>query len=43
MAYTVGAVLYGLGKKRRYIHSVFHLFVILGSVLHGISVLFYAL
>ncbi len=43
IAYTVGAILYGLGKKGRYIHSVFHLFVILGSILHGISVLFYAL
>ena len=33
IAYTVGAVFYGLGKKRRYIHSVFHLFVLLGSIL----------
>ena len=31
--YTVGSVLYLLGKKsrRRYIHSVFHLFVVFGS------------
>ncbi|MBO5798361.1 MAG: hemolysin III family protein, partial [Clostridia bacterium] len=27
IAYTVGAVLYGLGKKHRYMHAVFHLFV----------------
>lgn len=39
--YTVGAVLYGLGKKRRYAHSVFHLFVVFGSVLHFFCILFY--
>lgn len=43
IAYTVGAVLYGLGKKRRYMHSVFHLFVVLGSVLHFFSIFFYVI
>ncbi len=43
IAYTVGAVLYGLGKKRRYMHSVFHLFVILGSVLHFFCIFFYVI
>ena len=38
ICYTVGAVLYGLGKKLPYIHGVFHLFVLAGSVLHTISV-----
>ncbi len=33
--YTVGAVLYGLGKRVPYMHSVFHLFVLMGSVLHA--------
>ena len=41
--YTVGAILYGLGKKHRYMHSVFHLFVVLGSVMQYISILFYIL
>ena len=36
--YTVGAALYGVGKKIPYIHPVFHLFVLGGSVLHTISV-----
>ncbi len=36
VAYTLGAVFYGIGSKMKYIHSVFHLFVILGSVLHYI-------
>lgn len=34
VAYTVGAVLYVIGKKQKYIHSVWHLFVLLGSILH---------
>ena len=43
VAYTVGAVLYGIGKKRRYFHSVFHIFVLLGSVLQAVCILFYVL
>ena len=41
--YTVGAVLYGLGKKRRYVHSLFHIFVVLASVLHFFSIFFYVI
>lgn len=43
IAYTAGAVCYGLGRKRRYIHSVFHLFVVAGSVLHALCILLYVL
>ena len=43
IAYTVGAVLYGIGKKRRYFHSVFHIFVLLGSVLQAVCILFFVL
>lgn len=43
IAYTIGAVLYGLGKKHRYMHSVFHLFVVAGSILQFICILFYVL
>ena len=43
IAYTVGAVLYGLGGKRKWMHSVFHLFVVLGSALQFFSILGYAL
>lgn len=41
IAYTVGAVLYGLGKKHRYMHSVFHVFVVLGSLMQFFCILFY--
>lgn len=41
IAYTVGAVLYGLGKRIKYMHSIFHLFVVLGSVLQFICIIGY--
>ena len=41
--YTVGAVLYGLGKKRRYMHSIFHFFVVAGSIAQFICIFFYVL
>ena len=43
IAYTVGAVLYGIGGKKRWMHSVFHIFVVLGSGLQFLSILGYAL
>ena len=41
--YTIGAILYGIGKKRKYIHSVFHLSVFLGNLLHVLCVLLYVI
>ena len=41
--YTLGAILYGLGKKVRYMHSVFHLFVLAGCIIQSFSILFYAI
>ena len=38
-AYTVGAVLYGVGKRVKFMHSVFHLLVLAGSVFHYICIL----
>ena len=45
IAYTIGAVLYGIaGKKNvRYMHSVFHIFVVIGSGLQFIAILLYVL
>ncbi len=43
IAYTLGAILYGIGKRKRYFHSLFHLFVIAGSVLHFFMILFYVI
>ena len=41
--YTVGAVLYVIGKKRKYIHSVFHVFVDIACVLQAVCILRYVL
>ena len=43
LAYTVGAVLYGLGRTVRYMHAIFHLFVIAGSVLQFVCIYFYVI
>ena len=43
IAYTVGAVLYSIGKKRKYMHSVFHLFILLGSLLQFFCILLYVM
>ena len=39
--YTIGAILYVLGSKIRYIHSLFHFFVIVASILHYFFIYFY--
>ena len=43
IAYTIGAVLYGIGSKMRWMHSVFHIFVVLGSVLQFVAIFCYCL
>ena len=41
--YTVGAVLYAVGKKHKDLPSLFHIFVLGGSILHFLSIFFYVL
>ena len=43
VAYTIGSILYGLGKKKKWMHSIFHLFIVAGSVLHFFAIILYAL
>ena len=43
IVYTIGAILYGIGTKCRYMHSVFHLFVLAGSTLQALCILLYVL
>ncbi|MCL2176408.1 MAG: hemolysin III family protein [Firmicutes bacterium] len=43
VAYTVGVLFYRAGRKTKYIHSVWHIFVLLGSVLQFISIYFFVL
>lgn len=39
--YTIGAVLYIVGHKKKFFHTYFHVFVDLGSLLHFLAILFY--
>ena len=41
ISYSIGAILYWLGKKKRYMHSVFHVFVLAGSVLQWLAIYLY--
>ena len=41
IVYTIGAVLYGIGKKKKYMHSIFHLCIFAGSLLHFLCILLY--
>ena len=43
IAYTIGAIIYGIGKKRKYFHSIFHLFILLGSILQFFCILLYVM
>ena len=38
IVYTIGAVLYGIGSKKKYFHSLFHVFVLVGAILMFISI-----
>jgi hemolysin III len=42
IAYTVGAIIYSF-KKIKFNHAIFHVFVLLGSACHFVSVYFYVL
>ncbi len=40
ISYTVGAILYSF-KRLKYNHAIFHIFVLLGSLFHFISIYYY--
>lgn len=41
--YSLGAILYGLGKNHKWMHSIFHLFILLGSLLQFFCILLYVM
>lgn len=43
IAYTIGAVLYGIGSKKPYFHSIFHFFCLVGTALHFFSIYLFVL
>lgn len=43
ITYTVGAILYGIGSRKPWFHSIFHIFVVLGSFLQFLAIFLYVL
>lgn len=41
--YTIGAILYGLGRKIKYMHSIFHFCILIASILQFFCILFYVM
>lgn len=43
IAYTGGIIFYKLGQNKKYFHAIFHIFTLIGSILHALCVIFYVL
>ena len=43
IAYTLGTIFYALGRKKKYMHSIFHLFILAGTILQFFCIIFYVL
>lgn len=43
IVYTLGAVAYGLGKKHKWMHSIFHVACVVGSLLHFFCILLFVM
>ncbi|MCI9000386.1 MAG: hemolysin III family protein [Clostridia bacterium] len=43
IVYTLGAICYIIGKKHKYIHTVFHICVLIASFLHFLCILLYVI
>lgn len=43
--YTIGAVIYAAGKRsgRKYMHSVFHIFVDIASIMHSLGIIIFVM
>ena len=43
VSYTIGAIFYGLGRNHKYMHSIFHLLIVLGSLLQFLCIIIYVM
>ena len=43
IAYTLGMIFYVLGRKTHYVHGVFHIFILAGSVLQFVAIFKYCI
>ena len=40
ITYTIGSIIYIIGSKYKYFHSIFHFYVLFGSIFHLLSIMF---
>ena len=38
IVYTIGSILYGIGAKKKWFHSVFHVFCLVGTICQAIGI-----
>lgn len=43
IVYTLGMIFFSIGRKKPYFHSIFHLFILAGSILQFFGILFYCM
>lgn len=43
IVYTIGAIFYGLGRNIKYMHSIFHILIVIASVLQFLCILLYVM
>ena len=39
--YTIGSILFGVGAKKKYMHSIFHFLILVACIMHFFAVLLY--
>ena len=43
IVYTIGAIVYGIGKKKKWMHSIFHILCVISTILQLLCILLYVL
>ena len=43
LAYTIGVIFYIMQKKVKYMHSIWHLWILAGSLLHFLCIILYVI
>ena len=43
VVYSIGAIFYKLGKTKKYMHSIFHIFIIIASILQFLCIVLYVM
>ncbi|HCJ15059.1 MAG TPA: hemolysin III family channel protein, partial [Erysipelotrichaceae bacterium] len=43
VAYTVGCIFYKLGDTKKYMHSIWHIWILIGALCHFLTILLYVI